>query len=169
MTTARSLRTLAIALVVLSSLLAGSALAETKTHPTAKVSLDIPSGWATKSDANTMIVTDPTTDLAFILVVSDAADLKKSFAGVDKMLDNVITDLKWPSPPKAMKLNGMNGLKNEGTAKAKGSGQPASLGLFIVETPAKKALVVVAVVETTKLAAHKAEIKAFMNSLKPAP
>jgi hypothetical protein len=167
MTTKRLVNALAVSLVLCSSLVAGSAWAEVKTLPGANVSMDVPSGWTSKSDADMTIITDPTQEAAFIIVVSEAADLKASVAGLDAKLAKVLTDVKWAGKPKAIKLNGMDGIKNEGSGKV--SGKPTDLGLIVLTTPSKKALVVVAAVESSKKAAHGAEIKAVANSIKPAP
>jgi hypothetical protein len=157
---------LAISLAVLSAF-AGSASAEVKTHPTAKVSIDIPSNWTSKSDGDVMMVTDPTQDVAFIIVVAELADLNSAVAGLDKKLAGTLTDVKWAGKPQDMALNGMKGIKNQGTGKV--NGKPADLGLIVVKTPAKKAFLVVAAVDSAKKAAHKDEIKAVLNSIKPAP
>jgi hypothetical protein len=167
MTTKRLVNALAVSLVLCTSLVAGSAAAEVKTLPAAKVSLDIPSGWTTKSDPDMMFITDPTQDLGFVVLVTEVADLKTSVAGLDAKLAKVLTDVKWAGKPKAMKLNGMDGIKNSGTGKI--AGKASDLGLVVLTTPAGKALIVVVAVDSNKKAAHKAEIEAFVTSIKPAP
>jgi len=153
---------LALALLALAS----PAAAEIKKHPTANVEIDIPAGWTTNVKGENMILTDPTNDVAFILVVSEAKDFKNVVGDLDKKLANFATDIKWANPkPEATKLNGMDALANRGAAKV--SGKDANIGLVVVQTPSNKILLVVVMVESSKYPAHKDEIQKLIASIKP--
>jgi predicted Zn-dependent protease len=155
-------------IVLLVTFSAAPAFAEVKTHPTAKVSMDVPDGWKMGGKGDTVTVTEPKGELAFILMVSEAADFQKSVTALDAQVAKVASDIKWAQKePTPTKLNGMDGIMNKGSAKVQGT--PADLGLLVLKTPSGKALLVLAVVDSSKKEAHKDEAKAFVESIKPAP
>jgi hypothetical protein len=141
--------------------------AETKTHPSAKVSIDVPSGWKMSSKGDVMTVTDPTQEVGFILLVSDGNDLQKAIAALDAEVGKVAKDIRWASKePSPTKLNGMDALENEGSAVIEG--KPAAIAVVLVKTPANKYLLVLGAVDAAKKAAHDAELEHFVTSIKPA-
>ena len=156
---------LLLALALVAATLSPAA-AEIKKHPTAKVEIDVPTGWKMGGKGDVMTLTDPTSDVGIILLVSDAKDLQKVVAELDKQLAKVATDIKWElAKPEAVKLNGMEALHNKGTGKV--NGKSADLGLILVRTPADKVLLVVAACDSTKHAQHKDEISKLVASIKP--
>jgi hypothetical protein len=160
------MRSRLLAALVLVATAASPALAEVKTHPTAKIELDVPSGWKMKGAGDLMTIADPTEEVGFILVVADTKDMDKVVANLDQQLAKVATDIKWASPkPEKTTLNGMPALTNRGEGKVNGKG--ANLGLILVRTPADKALLVVAAVESSKYAGHKAAVQKLIGSIKP--
>jgi hypothetical protein len=143
------------------------ALAEVKTHPTAKVEIDVPTGWKMNGNGDVMTIVDPTNEIGMILVVTETKDVDKVVANLDQRLAKVATDIKWANPkPEKTTLNGMPALTNRGQGKV--NGKDANLGLILVRTPAEKALLVVAAVESAKYDGHKAEIQKLIGSIKPA-
>lgn len=160
------MRSRLLAALVLVAAFSSPALAEVKTHPTAKVAIDVPTGWKLNGNGDVMTIADPTEEVGFILVVTDASDVDKVVANLDQRLAKVATDIKWASPkPEKSTLNGMPALTNRGEGKV--NGKNANLGLILVRTPADKVLLVVAAVESSKYAGHKADVQKLIASIKP--
>lgn len=158
-----------IALLPLAALVlaATPAAAETKTHSKAKIQLDVPTGWKMNTQGDVMTVADPTDELGFIFIVTEATELKKVVANIDKELAKVASDITWKKKnPEPLKLNGMDALANKG--KGKVGGKDADLMLLLVRTPADKVLLIVGAVDSAKKDAHKAEVQTFVASIKPA-
>src|ERR1041385_8377792 len=151
--------------LALLAFVAAPASAEIKRHPTAKVEIDIPTGWNMQTpDKDVMFVTDPAQDVFAFFIVTDAKDVQKALQTLDEKLKGTLTDVKWAfSEPKKDKLNGMDAMYNKGEGKVKG--KPVNLGLVLVHTPADKVLSVVAGVDSTKKEAHKAEIDKLIGSI----
>ena len=156
---------LALAVLALGAL---PAFAEVKTHPGAKVSLDVPAGWKMDSHGdNAMTIMEPNGDVTFFLVVLDQGDIQKAATALDKEVAKIATDVKWASEkPASQKLNGMDALYNKATAKIKG--KDAELGVILVKTPTGKALLILGGIDASKKDAHKDEVKKFIESIKPA-
>ena len=102
----------------------------------------------------------------FIVRVLEAAELKKAIDEVDKGIAKQVENAKWAGK-KEDTLNGMGALKMLGSGTVKG--KPVDLGLVLIETPSKKVLMVLLLLDHANAAAHKAEIDAFLTSIKPAP
>jgi hypothetical protein len=155
--------------LALLAIAAAPASAEIKKHPTAKVEIDVPTGWkmaSPKNEPDVLTLTDPTNEVGMIFIVTDSKDLKKVVEELDKRLANVATDIKWAFPkPQSDKLNGMEALYNKGNGKV--NGKDADLGLVLLHTPSDKILLIFDAVETAKKEAHKAEISKLVASIKP--
>ena len=80
----------------LSLLLAAqAALAEVKTHPTAKVSIDVPKEWTQKTDGDKMMCLDPKGDVLVAMRVLEATELKAAADKVDSQVADLVFDLTW--------------------------------------------------------------------------
>jgi predicted Zn-dependent protease len=141
------------------------ARAEVRTHDGAKITVDVPKGWKIEADEDSMTVTDPKEELAFYLQVLDVKDIKKAADAIDGEIGKQFQDVKWDEEPDTTKLNGMDAITLEG--KAKVDGKPVHLGVAILMTPAKKALLVLGAVEADKEKKHEKDITSFFASLKP--
>lgn len=149
------------------ALTAAPAAAETKTHSAAKIQMDVPSGWKVQSKGDVMSVADPTDELGFIFIITDAKDLDSVVAKLDKEVAKVASDITWKKKkPEPLTLNGMKALGNKGTGKV--AGKSADLALLLVRTPADKVLLILGAVESSRKDAHRAEVQQFIASIKPA-
>ena len=147
--------------------LAGSAAAEVRTSQAGKVSIDVPSGWNTKSQSDTLLtISDPTNEIGILFAVVEQSDMKKAGEALDAYLSKIATDIKWGDKPKPAQFNGMSGVKIDGRASVQG--KPVGLGAVFLKTPSQKGLIVLVLVQADRMAAHKESIKAIFNSLKPA-
>ncbi len=146
---------------------AADARAEVKVHKAGQVSVDVPTGWSLQApDENTMIVMDPKQDVLVRLAIVDAADTEKAVNVTEAQVRQFVQDVKWSDKHTPIKLNGMNGIRLEGSGAIKG--KPVDLGVLLVESPSKKVVLVLVLIDHATVAAHKAEVSAFLNSLKPA-
>lgn len=158
-----------IAFLALSALalMASPAAAETKTHAAAKIQMDVPTGWKMQAKGDVISVADPTDELGFVFIVTDAKELDKVVGKLDKEVGKIASDITWKKKqPEPLTLNGMKGLGNKGTGKV--SGKNADLALLLIRTPADKVLLILGAVESSKKEAHKAEVQQFIASIKPA-
>jgi predicted Zn-dependent protease len=159
-------KTSLVMLVLASMAVGASARADTKIHKAAQVSVDVPAGWKFQApDDNTMVLLDPKEDVLFRLIVIDAGDLEKAMKITDAQVKQVAQDVKWDDKGKPTKLNGMDAMTLEGKGTIKG--KPVDLGVLIVQTPSKKVLMVLGLIDHAKMDAHKAEVQGFLGSIKP--
>ena len=154
-----------IALVLASAAIAGTAQAEVKTHKAAQVSLDVPAGWKGQGDENNMVLLDPKEEVMFVLRIVEGSELQKALNDADVFIAKQIEKPTWKDK-KDVKLNGMNSITREGTGTYKG--KPVDVGVLVIATPSKKFLLVLALIDHSAAAAHKTEVRAFVNSIKPA-
>jgi predicted Zn-dependent protease len=156
-------------IVVQTLVLAGFssiAYADVKPHKVAQISVDIPTGWRTQApDENTMVVVDPKEEVAFRMMILEEGDVQASLKKANEKIQKTFQDVKCPADLKPTKLNGMDAATQDCTASL--GGKPVDLGLLLVRTPAKKILMVLAIIDHSKLEARKAEATAFLLSVKP--
>ena len=133
---------------------------------TAGMSIELPAGYQAKTKGDVFIhATDATGDVEVTIVVVEP-DAKKAFALADKKLAEDFTAIKW-SKPMTSKINGVPGVMRLGSGQR--GGKPVDLAVVLVApTPRKKGVLVAAVVDHDKMDAHKTELAAIVDSLKPA-
>ena len=142
------------------------AYADVKPHKAAQISVDVPTGWKTQApDVNTMLVTDPKEDLIFRMMILDEGDVQAALKTANEKIQKGYQDIKCPADMKPIKLNGMDAATQDCTGSR--GGKPVDLGLLLVRTPSTKILMVLAVVDHSKLEAHKSEMTTFLLSIKP--
>lgn len=151
-----------LALVMMASL----AFAEKHTHDAGKVEIDIPGTW--KIDKRNALLVGESKDKAVGLLfwVVEKGDVKEAIKLLDKELEGKITDVKWPKKPRNTTHNGLKGIKNTGTAKTNGKDVYVMLAV-LGPTPSKKGVIVLGVIDQTKVTEHKAELENIFASLKP--
>ena len=142
------------------------AYADVKPHKVAQISVDVPTGWKTQApDENTMVIIDSKEELKFRMMILDEGDVQASLKKANEKIQKAFQDVKCPADLKPIKLNGMDAATQDCTASL--GGTTVDLGLLLVRTPAKKILMVLAVGEHARVEARKAEITAFLLSIKP--
>lgn len=149
-------------------LVAGAgALAEVKTHPTAKVSIDVPKEWKQNADGDKMMVIDPKGDVLVAMRVLEATELKAAAAKVDSVVSDLVFDLSWEGKQER-NVNGLPAVTIDGTGKLKANATPVNVMAAIVATPSKKLMLLLVLADSTKLQAHAGELKSILGSIRPA-
>jgi hypothetical protein len=153
--------------LVLAAVLAvsGTAFAGTKTHSGAKVSFWIPDKWTIEGEGrNDITVSDPKGEVGLMFLVRKAKDLDGALADLDDLLADTATNVT-AGEPEYITHNGMDAVVVDATGRI--DGVAAHISVMIVKTPAKKFLILLGVVEATKLDAHEANLTKILASLKP--
>jgi hypothetical protein len=157
------------AVVVLACLLAfpsAAVHAEPKTSKAAKVTLDVPKGWKVDVKDDTMRGESGDKQVALLMWVVDSADVDAATKKLDGELYSAVASLKWGKPT-AAKVHGLKASYIDGTGRAV-SGELDVKVIVVGPTATKKGVILVAAVEHAKLDAHKAEIQALFESVRPA-
>lgn len=146
----------------------GSAAAERKTVLGSGVAFDVPTGWrsAEKSvDGEALVVAlSPDEEASVIFAVSEAANADKAIRALDGALAKFVSGAKLQKARKA-KLNGMRALVMGGSGAVNGS--PVKLAVTIVETPTKKVLFVIGLVNAAKAKAYRKTLDELLAGIKP--
>jgi hypothetical protein len=153
--------------LVLAAVLAvsGTAFAGNKTHSSAKVSFWIPDKWAIEGEGRDDItVSDPAGEVGLMFMVRKAKDLDAALADLDELLADTATNIT-AGEPEYITHNGMDAVVVDATGRIEGVAMHMSV--MVIKTPAKKFLILVGVVEATKLSTHEATLVKILNSVKP--
>lgn len=148
--------------------LSSVALADEVGDPDLKIKMDTPAGYKMeKQGENKIILTDPKDEVQFFLI--KAADQKAADAALgefEQSLKTAIPDLHPTMKPATGKQNGMDAvhMKMEGTTTAKDA---TKIAVVIYKTPSGKFLIVAGAVKAKALGAHAAEVKKFIDSIRP--
>ena len=146
---------------------AASAFANTTSYPSAKVAFDAPAGWTTTIRPDQVVVTDAPGDVAasFVVVPSGAINAASQAAG--RSLATTITNIKVTDDQKVT-INGMKAELVAGDGRLKGT--DIDWMVAVIDTPAAdKDLMVIAIAEDAKLAAHKPEVRYLFEHIRPQP
>jgi len=122
---------------------------------------------AEKNGEALMIAVSPKEDAMFVWAVVNAANLDAALQGVEGLLAPHVKDAKI-TKQSTSKLNGMPALMLEATATRTTNGKPVKAGLVIAQTPTKKVLITVGLIETSQEKAYAATIKKVLAGIKPA-
>jgi hypothetical protein len=159
--------TLLSALLLLSLFAAPIAHADTRVHQKAKIQLWVPDHWDVEDgDDDMLLLSEPGGEAAVVFLVLKAKDLETALGAIDKEISKFVTDVQVQGEPEEMDVNGMPAVVID--AKGKVEGKKVDLGLMVVKTPAGKALLVLAMCESSKMKKHEAVFLKVMKSLKPA-
>jgi hypothetical protein len=155
------------ALVVGILFLVGPAGAqETVGFAGAHVQIVVPQNWKSMTKANTILLADKGEDVAMSFVAVPAGSLKKASAYAGNALRARIQNLTFKKEER-ITINGMTGVSFEGDGMM--NGVNIDLAVLMLDTPAQDVdLMIFAVAEDAKLAAHKSEIKYVFRNIAPA-
>lgn len=158
------MRTLiASALIVLAASV--SATAAPIVSKTGKVSVELPASWKTQAKGDTLLVAaDAKKEIGVVFMITDPEATEATLAELRKAVGAKLKGETWEAPSQ-LTLNGMTGLAIEGSGMM--SDKKAALSVIILETPAKKHVVLFGAVQADKEAAHAKEIEGILKSLKP--
>ncbi len=159
------MRKLVASFAIAASLVAVPALAETLTHKVAKVSIEVPASWHSTKDGDVLTLSDKNDDVAASFVVVDAGSLKKAVKAAEKELAKKIKNLTF-GKTETVKINGMEGVAVDGDGRL--DGKDIDLAIVVLDTPNdEKDLMIIALGEDAKLAAHKKEVKYLFEHITP--
>lgn len=159
---------LALVLVfVLLTGLTGAVRADVHASKAAKASVDIPKKWTVKPTDELVRAVSPDSQVAFVFWVADSVDTKEALKKLEGELYSSVQGLKWVDKTKKLKINKLPATWVEGVGvNAAGT----ALDVLVVvagPTPAKKGIIMLAVVEHAKLVANRKQIQTIFQSLKP--
>lgn len=159
------LRSFFLSILIVLGLVAPASAGLLADYGGSKVNVPTPDGWPSAGEAPLVMTASPAKDAVILYAVSDAADIGKAIKGLEGILGKHVTSIKLGKNAKA-KVNGMNALMAKG--KGKGTeGKDLGIAVVILETPSKKALIVVGVVEAAKKDAYKPLFEQIINGIKP--
>lgn len=154
---------LATALIVLAATV--SATAAPIVSKTGQVSVELPDSWKTQATGDTLLVSaDPKNEIGVVFMITDPGKTEATLAKLRKSVGKRLKGDTWEAPQQ-LTLNGMSGLLIEGSGMMKD--KKVSLSVVILETPAKKHVVIFGSIQADKAAAHAAEVEGILKSLKP--
>lgn len=159
------MRTLALSLMclVLATGLAGATVYKSDA---AKVSLDIPKTWAVDAKDDLIRAASANGEVAFVMLVVDSPDVKEALKRLEGELYSSIERLKWVQKTKKLKINKLAGTWVEGVGMSSRQTQ-LDVIVFVAGTPAKKGVILLAVVDHDKYEANRRAIQAVFGTLKP--
>ena len=134
-------------------------------HKEARVSITVPKGWKSQNDGKVFSVMTQQEDVAAAFTVVDEDSLGEATKAVGKSLGEKIQNLTFGKEDK-IEINGMKGVAVDGDGKM--NGVDVDLMIVVLDTPVEgKAMMIIALAEDAKLAAHKAELKFLFQNIKP--
>jgi hypothetical protein len=146
-------------------LAAGVAGATVYKSEAAKVSIDIPKTWAVDAKDDLIRAASANGEVAFVLFVVDSPDLKEALKRLEGELYSSIQGLKWVAKTKKLKINKLAGTWVEGVGVSSRQTQ-LDVVVFVTGTPAKKGVILLAVVDHDKYKANRSAIQTIFGTLK---
>jgi hypothetical protein len=156
-----------LALVLLLAF-GGLASADVHRNKAGKVSIDIPKKWTVDVKDEMIRAVSPSNEVALVVFIVESADVKAALTKLEGELYSSVQGLKWVDKPKKLKVNKLAATFVEGVGVSSRATQLDVLVTVAGPTPAKKGVIVMAVVDHDKLATNKAAIQAIFQTLKPA-
>jgi hypothetical protein len=156
------------ALVILSLLFAGRiAAANVYNSKAGKVSIDIPRGWPSDVKDDLIRAASPNSEVAFVFWVVDSPAVKAALTKLEGELYSSIQGLKWVDKTKKLKVHKLRATWVEGVGVSSRATQLDVLVLVAGPTPAKKGVILLAVVDHDKYEANRRAIQSIFATLKP--
>jgi hypothetical protein len=141
------------------------ALAASFTFPAASVRFATPQFWNAKPTDTGMVTFDRANDTAVVLTAVDEGSIDQAGRAVGRRLAGMIDDIK-VTKEERLTINGMPAALVEGDGTK--SGVNIDWAVVFVKTPSpRNDLMVIAIAEDAKLAAHRGEIRGIFTSIAP--
>jgi hypothetical protein len=157
---------IALALVLLTSLVPSLGYADTKTIKAAKLAVTVPDGWKLAVKDVGLSGESADKEVAVLAWSVDTVDAAASQKKIQAELYSMIFSPKWDKPTTATGHDlDITFLVGVGKAKA---GDVTIRAAVVGPTANKKGLLIAIVVRVDKLEAHKAEIDKILNSVQSA-
>jgi hypothetical protein len=148
-------------------LLGGVAGAEVYKSKVAKVSLEIPKGWMVDAKDELIRAASANNEVAIVMWVADSAEVKPALTKLEGELYSAVKNLKWVNKTKKLKVNKLKGTWVEGIGLSSRATQLDVIVFVAGPTPAKKGVILFAVVDHDKYEANRSAIQSVFGTLKP--
>ena len=136
---------------------------ETVSNPKVGFKVTVPAGWQTVKQENMLLMsTKDEACMIMFLTQSDKNDHDVT-KDLDKLLGNMMTDVKEQGSKKDVDFNGMKGNSSEGTGTMNGKGMAWMMNVI----QAKQPFVMVVVFDPGRVEPHKADMSKIGPSLQP--
>lgn len=159
------MRTL-LALIVLAAL-ATTAGADVYKSKLGKISIDIPKKWTVDAQDGLIRASSPSSEVAFVAWIVDSPDVKEALKKLDGELYSSIQGLRWVDKTKKLMVHKLAGTWVEGVGVSARSTQLDVVVFVAGPTPAKKGVILLAVVDHDKYEANRSAIQSIFGTLKP--
>jgi hypothetical protein len=139
---------------------------ETLVHGTAHITIELPSGWTSKKEGDSLTVSDPQGEVVVAFMVIPVGAVKEAANALGENLGKNVKDLKL-GEGEEIDINGMRGKFIEGDGSIDGTS--VDILVALIDTPSnEKDLMILAIAEDATLARHKAEVRFLFKHVKPA-
>lgn len=142
-----------------------ASLAEELTHKEAQVKLWAPDDWEQEQEDDTLTITSPDEDIAVIFSIFESDDLEAAVDGLAEGLDEFIEDAELMGDPAKGDINGMPTVAID--AKGTVDGEDVYASILLVNTPADKLLICLAIGEKEAVEADAKTIQKIFKGMKP--
>lgn len=130
----------------------------------AGIQMTVPKGFKFSKDGEDTIVKTEDEGVDIRFSVPKDGDYEKALADAGKEIDDYLNDVKIENKGSKTTVNGMEAMTLSGTAK--NEGENLVWNLTVIKTPKKPVLVNI-YAENTSIEKHSADIKKFLDSVKP--
>jgi hypothetical protein len=163
------MRVALLPLLVLAGITVGRGVAGADVYKSkvGKVSIDIPKKWQVDAKDELVRASSPSGEVAIVMWIADSPDVKAAVTRLEGELYSSIQGLKWVDKTKKLKVNKLAGTWVEGVGVSSRSTQLDVIVFVAGPTPAKKGVILLAVVDHDKYAANRSAIQSVFGSLKP--
>ena len=148
-------------------LFTGVATADVHKSTAGKVSIDIPKKWTADVKDDLIRASSPNQEVALFFWVVDSPDVKPALTKLEGELYSSIQGLKWVDKTKKLAINKLPATWIEGVGVSSRETQLDVLVVVAGPTPAKKGVILLAVVDHDKLKANQRAIQSIFQTLKP--
>lgn len=159
------MRTLMAIVILAVTGIAGVAGADVYKSKAGKVSIDIPKKWQVMAQDELVRAASPNNDVAVVLWVVESGDVKAALKKLEGELYSAVQSLRWVDRTKKLKVNKVAGTWVEGVGVSSRSTQLDVIA-FIAETPTKKGVILLAVVDHDKYETNRSAIQSIFGTLK---
>jgi len=138
---------------------------ETIQHNAAGISLVVPSGWATETDGDQIMLDSADGTVSIFISVSQHNELEDAIAAIDTDLNKIVKKVKIDGKVQTRELNGMPMFYVEGTGQY--GDKSVEFGFGILN--AKRPVLIVTLVEIPGGQKHQATFTNLLRSMKRLP
>ncbi|MEQ9366861.1 MAG: hypothetical protein RIF32_21655, partial [Leptospirales bacterium] len=108
---------------------------------------------------------DPAEEVMVAFLVVDGDNVEAALEAMEAELADIVDDVVSEDEPSEVKINGMPAIVLDG--KGTVEGKAVDLGIAVIMTPAKKALLVFAIAQSSTVSKHEQTISKILSGIKP--